>query len=206
MAIELGFIVEGHCEYESIPSIVAKVHGYFDFPIVNAKGIGNIIRNTGDELLFLIKTYSPRKVIISLDYREAEREGLVSNCIELKNIVKQNCDDFIKTQQNGSLSLPEEIVVIIADRTYESWICADYENLKNNVLFDSTKIVESFVNVDQEIQNPCSWLQSKLKDDIDMKSRAYRKKISQTLRPEFAATKSRSFRKFYKEISNVNVA
>src|SRR5690606_14781152 len=124
MAIELGFIVEGHCEYESIPSIVAKVHGFFNFPIVNAKGIGNIIRNTGDELLFLIKTYSPRKIIISLDYSEAEREGLVSNCIELKNIVKDNCDAFIESQQNGSLSLPEEIAVVIADRTYESWICA----------------------------------------------------------------------------------
>ena len=203
MPVDLGFIVEGHCEYESIPSIVAKIHGHFKYPIVNAKGIGNIIRNTGDELLFLIKTYSPRKIIISLDYKEAFRQGLVKDCIELKNIVKANCDDFIKSQKNGSLDLPEEIVVVIADKTYESWICADYENLKNNELFDSKKITETFQNVDEEIQNPCNWLASKLKKNIDMKSRAHRKKISQTLRPEFAATKSRSFRKFYKEITNI---
>ena len=83
MAVELGFIVEGHCEYESIPSIVSKIHGYFNFPIINAKGIGNIIKNTNDELLYLVKHFAPRKIIISLDYREAEREGLVTNCVEL---------------------------------------------------------------------------------------------------------------------------
>jgi len=205
MAVNLGFIVEGHCEYESIPSIVAKVHGYCNCPIVNAKGIGNIIRNTGDELLYLIKTYSPRKIIISLDYKEAFREGIVTNCIQLKDKVKSNCDAFIKAQRNGSLNLPEEIVVVIADRTYESWICADYENLRNNDLFDAEKITEIFENVDEEINNPENWLSSKLKENIDLKSRAYRKKISQTLRPEVAATKSRSFRKFYKEITNINI-
>ena len=139
MAVELGFIVEGHCEYESIPSIVAKIHGYFNYPIVNAKGIGNVIKNTGDELLYLVKHFAPRKVIITLDYREAEREGLVNNCTELKEMVLQNCNAFMQTQQSGSLTLPEEIVVVIADKTYESWICADYENLKNNDLFDSDK-------------------------------------------------------------------
>lgn len=206
MAVELGFIVEGHCEYESIPSIVSKIHGYFNYPIINAKGIGNITKNTGDELLYLIKHFSPRKIIISLDYREAEREGLVNNCIELKELVINNCNTFIQSQQNGGLSLPEEIVVIIADKTYESWICADYENLKNNSLFDAEKIVEEYENVDNEIPNPCNWLQSKLKKNIDMKSRANRKKVSQTLRPEFAAMKSRSFRKFHKEVTNINMA
>lgn len=206
MAVELGFIVEGHCEYESIPSIVAKIHGYFNYPIVNAKGIGNVIKNTGDELLYLVKHFAPRKVIITLDYREAEREGLVNNCTELKEMVLQNCNAFMQTQQNGSLTLPEEIVVIIADKTYESWICADYENLKNNDLFDADKITETYQNVDTEIPNPCNWLQSKLKKNIDMKSRANRKKVSQTLRPEVAALKSRSFRKFHKEVTNINVA
>lgn len=206
MAVELGFIVEGHCEYESIPSIVSKIHGYCNYPIINAKGIGNIIKNTNDELLRLVKHFSPRKIIISLDYREAEREGLVSNCVELKEKVTHNCNLFMQTQQNGSLVLPEEICVIIADKTYESWICADYENLKNNSLFDADKITETYENVDMEIPNPCSWLQSKLKEDIDMKARANRKKVAQTLRPDIAATKSRSFRKFHKEVTNINMA
>lgn len=206
MAVELGFIVEGHCEYESIPSIISKIYGYFNYPIINAKGIGNIIKNTNDELLYIVKHFSPRKIIISLDYREAEREGLVTNCVELKEKVIQNCNLFLRTQQNGSLTLPEEICVIIADKTYESWICADYENLKINSLFDGDKITEQFEDVDAEIPNPFSWLQSKLKDDIDMKARANRKKVAQTLRPEIAATKSRSFRKFFKEVTNINVA
>ena len=120
-------------------------------------------------------------------------------------MVLQNCNAFMQTQQSGSLTLPEEIVVVIADKTYESWICADYENLKNNDLFDSDKITETYQNVDAEIPNPCIWLQSKLKKKIDMKSRANRKKVSQTLRPEIAALKSRSFRKFHKEVTNINV-
>jgi hypothetical protein len=205
MGVELGFIVEGHCEYESIPSIVAKIHGHFNYPIVNAKGIGNIIKNTGDQLLYLIKYFAPRKIIISLDYRDAEREGLVNNCVELKEMVIRNCDTFIRAQQNGSLTLPEEIVVVIAIKTYESWICADYENLKTNDLFDASKITEEYQNVDTEIPNPCNWLQSKLKRNIDMKNRSNRKKVSQTLRPDIAATKSRSFRKFYKEVTNINL-
>lgn len=206
MAVELGFIVEGHCEYESIPSIVSKIHGYFNFPIINAKGIGNIIKNTNDELLYLVKHFAPRKIIISLDYREAEREGLVTNCVELKELVGRNCERFMQSQQNGSLELPEQICVIIADKTYESWICADYENLKTNPLFNAAKITENFTNVDEEIPNPCSWLQSKLNEDIDMKARANRKKVAQTLRPDVAATKSRSFRKFHKEVTNINVS
>lgn len=204
MPTELGFIVEGHGEYESILSFISKMIGPRYFPISNAKGIGNIMKNTSDELLKLIKYYQPRKVIITLDFRDALRQGLVNNCIELKETVTANCDKFIDSQKNGSLVLPEEIVVVIAIQTYDSWICADYEALKSNLLINASKITEQYSNVDIEIQNPCKWLESKLKKPVDLKCRAYRKAISKSLRPEIAATKSRSFRKFYKEIMLVS--
>ena len=206
MRPRLGFIVEGHCEYDSIPSIVSKIEGHFNYPIINAQSIGNIIRHTNKLLLDIIKTYSPEKIIISLDYKDALRQGIVKSCIELKDIVKNNAQEFIASQSNGTLILPNEIVVVIADKTYDSWICADYENLKQNDLFDATKITENFSNVDEEIDNPCTWLESKLKSKVDLKSRAYRKKVVKTLRPEFAIQKSRSFRKFHKEICNLNAA
>ena len=207
MGADAAFIVEGQCEYDSMLSFICKIHGcHVYFPISNAKGIGNIIKNTSDELLWVIKAHEPKKIIITLDYREAYREGLVSNCVELKELVKQKCDQFIESQENGSLNMPDEIIIIIADKTYESWICADYEALKTNELFDSRKITETYQNVDEEINNPCDWLLSKLKTKVDLKSRQYRKAVSKTLRPDFAYKKSRSFRKFYDEVKKINVA
>src|SRR5690606_3662528 len=115
-------------------------------PIVNAGGIGNIMKNIHEQLLSIIKLYSPRKIVITLDYRDALRQKFVENCIELKNIVSQKCQDFINGQENGNLNLPQKIVVVIADKTFESWICADIISLKNNENFNSELFTEEFEN------------------------------------------------------------
>jgi len=205
MRVPLALIVEGHCEYDTYPSIISKIIGPCYCPISNAKGIGNIMKNTGEELLRLIKLCKPHKIIITLDYREAIREGLVEDCVELKEMVIDNCNQFIESQSNGSLVLPDEIVVVVADKTYESWLCADFESLKTCELINEELITEDFNNVDLEISNPNGWLKSKLKSDIDLKSKANRKKISNKLRPEIAKENSRSFKKFYDEINKLNV-
>ncbi|WP_417870940.1 hypothetical protein [Winogradskyella sp.] len=206
MSVPAAFIVEGYCEYDTFPSFYSKILGQCYIPISNAKGIGNLTKNTGDELLKVIKLLNPEIVIITLDYREALREKLVENCVELKEMVMKNCEEFIKSQENGSLKLPKEIVVVIADKTYESWLCADYEGLKTNELINEELITEEFDNVDIEIPNPNKWLNSKLKENVDLKSKANRKKIATSLRPEIAKENSRSFEKFYKEVSKINVA
>lgn len=203
--IKVAFIVEGHGEYDTFLSFASKILGPVYFPISNAKGIGNIIKNTGDELLKVIKLCKPEKVIITLDYREALRENLVNDCIELKEKIYANCSQFIESQKNGSLQMPSEIIVIIADKTYESWLCADFEGLKNNSLINSELITETYQNVDDEIPNPNSWLKSKLKSGTDLKKKANRKQIASTMRPDIASQNSRSFRKFYKEIMKINV-
>ncbi|HEY4628119.1 MAG TPA: hypothetical protein VIH02_02430 [Flavobacterium sp.] len=205
MRVQLALIVEGYCEYDAYPSIINKIIGPCHCPISNAKGIGNIIKNTGDELLKLIKLYKPHKIIITLDYREALREKLVENCVELKERVTENCNQFLLNQQNGSLILPDEIVVVIADKTYESWLCADYESLKNSELINEDLITEIYSNVDIEIPNPNKWLTSVLKENIDLKSKTNRKKLSSSIRPEIAKENSRSFRKFYEEINKLNI-
>ena len=207
MSFPVAFIVEGYSEYDTFLSFISKILGVSSYyPISNAKGIGNIMKNTGDELLKVIKPIKPNKIIITLDYREAEREGLVSNCIELKELVINNCNTFIESQQNGSLDLPSEIIVVIADKTYESWLVADFEGLKENALIDSDLITESYTNVDIEIPNPNSWLKSKVKKNVNLKSKANRKKIASTMRPIVAKENSRSFRKFYCEVIKINVA
>ena len=200
MDIPLALIVEGYCEYDSYPSIISKIIGSGYYPISNAKGIGNITKNTGDELLKLIKLFKPKKIIITLDYREALREKLVNNCVELRELVTANCKQFLTNQQNGSLTLPEEIVVVVVDKTYESWLCADFESLKSSDLINEELITESFENVDLEIPNPNKWLNDKLHENVDLKSKTNRKKLSSIMNPEVAKENSRSFRKFYEEL------
>lgn len=204
MSYPAGFIVEGHCERDSLLSFISKIIGKYYFPISNAKGIGNITKNVDKELLLLCKA-KPQKVFVLLDYREAKKEGLVNDCIELKELVQNQCDSFVKSQKNGTMYLPDEIKVIIVDKTYESWLCSDYEGLKSNDLINEALITESFTNVDLDIPNPSKWLKSKLYNDIDLKNRANRKLISQTIRPEIAKENSRSFRKFYEEVLKINV-
>lgn len=203
---DLGLIVEGHCEYDSFPSIISKIPNTpYYVPVINAGGIGNIIKNVDEQLLSMIKVHSPRKIVITLDYRDALKENFVQDCIELKNLVTRRCQDFIESQKNGSLNLPNSIVVVIADKTFESWVCADVISLKANENFNAKLITEEFQNVDIEIPNPSQWLYSKLTNDIDIKNRRNRTKIYKAINPEIAREKSKSFDKFYREVTNTNI-
>ncbi len=196
----LGFIVEGHCEFEGIPSFVGRIMGVFNFPIHNAKGIGNIIKNLDRELLFLVKNFSPKNIIITLDSSDAINQGLCSSCIELKEIVCEKANEFIDNQKKGSLQLPENIVVVIADKTFDTWLCSDLEGLKTCDLIDESKVTETFTNVDQEIASPSSWIKSKLIKKANHKNRRHRKKLASSIRPEIGQKFSRSFDKFIREV------
>ena len=197
--------MEGHCEYEGIPSIIGKTLGYCNFPIHNARGIGNIIKHLDRELLTLIRFNKPRHIIVSLDLKEALKERLFNSCVELRDHVYQCASEFIISQANGSLTLPESITVVIANKTYDSWVCSDTEGLKNCELIDPNKIVEVFTDVDEEIPNPCSWLMSKTRQDIDIKNRRYRKKLISAIDPNIGLEYSRSLRKFVKEIKSHSI-
>ena len=196
----LGFIVEGHCEFEGIPSFVGKILGYFHFPIQNAKGIGNIFKNLDNELLLLVKNYSPRNIIITLDGIDAIDQGFCKTCVELKEIVLESAYKFIESQKNGSLQLPENIIVVIADKTFDTWLCSDTEGLKTCDLIDSTKVTEVFTDVDQEIPFPASWIKSKLIKTANIKNRRHRKKLASSIRPEIGRNFSASFDKFIREV------
>jgi hypothetical protein len=199
----LGFIVEGHCEFEAIPSFVGKTLGFFNFPMHNAKGIGNIIKNLDMELLLLIKNHKPKNIIITLDASDAIKEGLCNSCVELKEIILESARNFVENQKNGSLVLPQNIVVVIADKTYDTWLCSDLEGLKTCQLIDSIKITESFINVDKEIASPSSWIKSKLKKTANPKNRRHRKIIASSIRPDVGKNFSPSFAKFIREVIKV---
>jgi hypothetical protein len=197
----LSFIVEGHCEFEGIPSFVAKILGrHCHFPIINAKGINNIIKNIDKELLILVKNHKPKNIIITLDGSDAINQGLCTTCVELKDIVLQRANKFIATLQNGPLLLPENIIVVIAEKTFDTWLCSDSEGLKTCDLIDSTKAFEVYTNVDQEIASPSHWIKSKLKKSANPKNRRNRKKLASSIRPEVGKNFSPSFDKFIREV------
>jgi hypothetical protein len=199
---DLGFIVEGHCEYDGIPSFVGRILGHCNLPVHNAQGIGNILKNLDKEIIIFMKTYQPRRIIVTLDYREARRENFCIDCLDLKNQVRAKIEEFYTQQKNGSLILPDEVIVVIAYQTYDSWLCSDIEGLRSCELFDPAKLSENYDNVDEDIRNPSEWLKSKCKINIDLKNRRFRKKIASAIRPDIGQIHSRSFRKFIKELTN----
>jgi len=204
MRPELALIVEGDCEYDCFPSFIAKIfEGSYFVPISNAEGHGNIVRNIDKLLRPLVKNIQPKNIIITLDTREAIRENLVQNCVELKELIEKNVDDWLNGQAESDLkdSLPNSIRVVIQDKTYDTWLISDLNGLKNSEYIDEAKINEEFDNVDLDIPNPNAWLKNKLKPNVNMKRKGLRKKIGSCINPLVGATKSRSLRKFVKEIN-----
>ncbi len=197
---KIGFFVEGHSEVAGIPSFVGKVLGQFNYPIHNAKGIGNIIKNFDREISYLIKSHKPLNIIVTLDVRDAIRQGVCKTCIELKDLINTKIDAFYKTQEGGKLIMPKTITVVVADRTYDAWLCSDTEGLKTCELIDESTVTENHTCVDDEIENPAEWLKSKLKEKANTKNRRHRKRIASSIRPEIGRTCSRSFDKFLREV------
>lgn len=200
---EFAFIVEGSCEYVTYYSIVSKIiGGPIYFPISNAQGVGNIVKNTERELENLLKVCCPRVVIITLDLDDVLDQKLANNCVELIEMIKRNFESFISQYKLSNNCYPEECRVIVVDKCHETWICADLDGLKRCQLIDETKIDEDFINVDKEIHNPKKFLESKLHVPQNIKKRNCQKLLISNLNPKEASKNSRSFRKFYKEISS----
>lgn len=203
---KLGFIVEGHNEYNFYPSIITKILGYYpsDYKIVNANGIGNIIKHLDDSLLALVKTVSPEKIIVTIDLKDCIDQKFVTNCRELKDLITCSASKWLQTQkEQGSLNdkLPEEIIVVIVDKCFETWLIADIEGLKNCEYFDKYMLEENFSNVDDEVISPASWLKSRSLIVGNLKSIKIVRSIVSKIDPNIGKNYSRSLRKFYKEVS-----
>jgi len=65
----IGFIVEGHGEYNCYPSLVSRIvdGDGFKIPRVNAMGCGNIVRHLDRQLRPLVLADHPYRVIVTLD-------------------------------------------------------------------------------------------------------------------------------------------
>lgn len=196
-------IVEGDCEYDCYPSFISKITDYPTYvPMLNCGGIGSLIVNLEEHLLDIVRGFAPETIIITVDLKDAIDQKFVSDCSQLKELLHRKSLEWLERSKTTKIKkdLPKNISIVIVDKTYETWLIADMVGLASCDLIVSDKLDETFENVDTEITSPSGWLKSKLCENIDPKSKRYRKQIGKCINPIRGEHFSRSLKKFCKEV------
>lgn len=196
----IGFIVEGHGEYNCYPSLFCKISdgSGFKIPIVNAGGCGGILKHLGEQLSNLLMTDSPESVIITVDQKDALHQGFAEDHDDLIQKLKQAIE---KWQQSAATDprlqpLPTRICCVIQVQKFESWLIADVEGLKAAELIRSD--ITQMPNA-EAIPEPTAWLKDALKYEANLKSPHFAKKVVAALTPAVMKNHSQSFSVFYTE-------
>lgn len=196
----VGFVVEGRGEYNCYPSLFCRCIGGVSLPVprVNAGGYTNIIKRLKEHLTDLCISHKPYSIIVTIDLRDVIREKHVSNCQELLVLLKEQVEEwFTEAHSDKRLyPLPVSITPVIQVHTFESWIIADLEGLKqSNYILENT---EEFTNV-EEIGNPAKWLRENMVHRTDIKNPHFAQEIISVIDPDRMKKSSASFDKFYRE-------
>ena len=200
----IGFIVEGHGEYNCYPSLFSKISNAsgLKIPIVNAGGCGTIIRHLDEQLNNLLITDSPESVIVTVDLKDALHQGLAESHDDLLRLLSLAIE---KWQESASTDprlqpLPIRICCVVQVRKFESWLIADVEGLKNAELVraDVTQMPNT-----EAITEPTTWLKDALKCEANLKSPQFAKKLVTALNPTVMRAHSQSFSKFHSECDSM---
>ncbi len=196
----IGFIVEGHGEYNCYPSLFCKISNSsgFKIPIVNAGGCGGILKHLGEQLSNLLMADSPESVIITVDLKDSIHQGFAVDHADLIQSLRRAVE---KWQESAATDerlqpLPSRICCVIQVRKFESWLIADVEGLK------SAELIRSDINQmpDAEaIPEPTAWLKDALKCEANLKSPHFAKKVVTALTPAVMKNHSQSFSVFHEE-------
>ena len=198
----IGAVVEGKGEYYCYPSLVSRIvntPGLY-IPVVYAGGIGNIRKHLHENLSDLVLSHKPYIAVITIDLRDNLESGF-TYCQELKEfIVKQARDWIISVQDNERFQpLPVNIEVVIQIQQFESWYLSDPVSLANTGFFDVTGLSPG--DTDTTILNPANFLEDHKMCERKLKDPQFAKEIISGLDPSVMRTNSKSFDKFYREIS-----
>lgn len=200
----IGFIVEGHAEYHCYPSLVCRIVNSKGFPVprVNARGCGNIVRRLADQLKFLVLAHHPYHVIITLDLKDVLDEGLYGTCAELLVSLEDQARDWLDNSQADPRlhPLPERIIAVVQVQQFESWIIADCQGLRGSgyLAVDDPQPL----NVDEEVSEPIAWLRTRTSPGRYQKNPRCARAVISCLDPDTIRVNSRSFDKFYREVSS----
>lgn len=196
----VGFIVEGHGEYNCYPSLfcrIVNVNG-IKVPRVNAGGCGSIVKRIKEQLTDLFLVESPLNVIVTVDLHDVLAQGLATTCVELIQKLNSKIKEWrIAAASNYLLHpLPNKIVCIVQIKKFESWLIADVDGLRSaNLLKSEIDSIED----SEIITNPSKWLKENLLINGCVKSPNVAKKLISALDPERMRLHSRSFDKFYRD-------
>ena len=197
----IGFIVEGHGEYNCYPSLVQQIVGNkgFHIPRVNAGGVGSLVRNIRKYLRMLVLTHHPFHIIITVDLKDTIKQKLAPSCEQLRTDLSKQVKNWLENeaQYDARLQpLPERITVVIQIQTFETWLIADVVSLvKAGYIKKGTKQPS---NVDEQVTKPAQWLRKRSKQDI--KNPKYAKAMASQLDPKVMRLNSHSFDKFFREV------
>lgn len=196
----IGFVVEGHGEYNCYPSLVCKIveaQG-FHVPRVNARGVGNIWAHLGEHLTDLCITYMPYSVIVTIDLMDVLNEGLANDCHDLLLKLQNDVADWeaAAATDHRIQQIPVRTVIVIQVQKFEAWIIADCQSLKVARIIDSSAPI---VNDPDGDFDPARWLKKYIKQKhTDIKNPDFGKRVIGKL-DITAMTCSNSFDKFRRE-------
>ena len=199
----LGFIVEGHGEYNAFPSMVTNITGYKIYvPILNAGGFGAITNNLSQQLIDFLLMYEAQFLFVCIDLIDVKKANLFHSCNELLKHLNNKIKHFeTHTYPNFSRlnPLPEKIGVIIQIQKFETWMLSDFSSLVDNQYIDSS--LTQLEDVDNQIQNPNSWIMDNfLNKAFDPKNPNHAKQLLGGLDPSIMRTNSHSYDKYCREI------
>lgn len=196
----IGFIVEGHGEYNCYPSLFCRITNAngLHIPRINAGGCGSIVKRIKEQLTDLFIAESPLSVIITVDLEDVLKQGLAATCVDLLQDLNNAIDEWkLYAEADTRLHpLPDRIVCVVQIKKFESWLISDLDGLKVSNLIATH--IESIEDAEQ-IASPCEWLKENLLVDGCVKSPNIAKTVISSLNPDSMRTHSKSFDKFYRE-------
>ena len=199
----IGFIVEGTGEYHSFPSLVNRILDVSNMyvPISNARGYGKIILDLPREIRMIIRRAHPYSLYVCLDLIDILKENIVSNCLELITLLTSQIDSFTNSNDPQCHPLPNSYGVILQIPQFETWMIADITSLIDSGLIDN--IHAPIIDVDNTVDKPYKWLRCNLLDrHMNPKKPNIAKDILSVLEPNSMRSNSRSFEKFYREVTD----
>jgi len=200
----VGFIVEGRGEFDSYPSLLSKVidESSLNFPRINARGNGGIIRHLHEHLSDIVKTHKPVSVMVTVDLIDLVDEGIFTTCAELLEALVFNLNKW--AEDNSSfpkyLPFPEKFSVVIQIPKFESWLIADKRSLCQRGYINIPDSEEQWTNVDDEVKNPHKWFHEVSQQGLDLKQPLVCREIAGCIDIDVVKTVSPSFDKFYREV------
>ena len=198
----LGFIVEGHGEFNCYPSLVCRIveGSGFKVPRVNAGGYGNIVRHLGDQLRALVLVHHPYHVIVTLDLKDVIAADLYDGCAELREDLEKQASEWLADSESQARlqPLPERILVVVQVQRFESWMIADTVGLRSSGYLTADE--GQPLHVDEEVYDPLSWLHRRTAPGRNHKNPTCAKEVVSSLDPRTMRVNSRSFDKFHREV------